>query len=102
MIAWIRSKSRSSQRRMAPRESLVLAAVTIAAAAVGTHGQSVGSESALRLDAPVRGAVVLVVKGELVGIGTRRNEHSFVTDVQAVDARLQLGRREMVHKNLCV
>jgi len=75
----------------------VFTAVALAGAAVGPDGVAVRSEAALGLDAPVRGRVVAVVKGELVGVRTRRDEHPLVADVQAVHAGRQLGRSQMVH-----
>src|ERR1044071_3760566 len=65
----------------------MLAAVAIVRAAVGAHGIAIGSEAALRLDAPVRRRRVLVVARELVGIRSGRHIHAFVPQVQAVHAR---------------
>src|SRR3954467_1798297 len=75
----------------------VLAAVSVMSAAVGPHRHSVGTQAALRFDAPVGGRVVLVVERELVGIRTRGHEHPLVADVQAVHAGRELGRSQMVH-----
>src|SRR5258706_1940402 len=78
--------------REAFRRASVLAAVPLTRTAVGPHGIAVRPESALRLDAPVRGSVVLVVERELVGIGAGRDEHALVPQIQTVHARCQLRR----------
>src|SRR5689334_17560924 len=77
--------------------SSVLTAVAVARAAIRADRQTVGTEPGRRLAAPVVGAFVLVVELELVGIRRRRHVHALVTDVQAVDARLQLRRSQMIH-----
>src|SRR5437764_14830560 len=77
---------------------LVFTAIALAGATVRAHRRAVGAEAALRLGAPVGGAVVLIVEGELVGVRTRRDEHPFVPDVQAVHAGGQFWRGQMIHK----
>src|SRR4051794_40549049 len=82
---------RCSSRSRASDPS-VFAAVALAGTAVRAYGIAIRPEAALRLDAPVRGSVVLVVERELVRIRTGGHEHAFVPDVQAVHAGRQFGR----------
>ena len=72
----------------------MLAATSRRLAHIGTYGIAVGSESSLRLAAPVRRRIVLIVEFFVAGIRNLTDVHRLVADVQAVRAECDFGRAE--------
>src|SRR4249920_623141 len=95
-----------ANERVTSRSSLFirhcsLSSVAAAAAAAVARGQidrdAVGAKAGLCLDAPVPGAVVVVVEVLLVRILDGRDVHALVAQAEAVHPGREFGRCEMFH-----
>ncbi len=77
--------------------SLVSAAAAAGLAILHVDRRAVGTKPRLGFDAPVPRAVVLVVELPLVGIGRRCDVHPFVAQAQAMNARREFRRCQVIH-----